>query len=92
MLFRSVAVPITGNLTKLFDFYDKNGNGKLDYKEFSEILFHNKTISRASPVSNKEQPTDSNVEDTLLDIRQKLSDRGIKALTNLGKQFRVLLI
>jgi hypothetical protein len=43
------------DIADFFSVYDTNGNGKLDYKEFSDIVFgRSEAASRATPSTNSQ--------------------------------------
>jgi hypothetical protein len=64
-------------LDALFAIYDSDGNGAIDYKEFSTNLF-GRPVGSATP--NKSTP-----EDLLERLRTKLSSRGARGIIGLGK-------
>jgi hypothetical protein len=67
-------------LDALFKLYDRDGNGVLDYKEFSSALF-NKEATGGSPVKGGS----SGPEDLVERLRQKLASRGARGIIGLGK-------
>lgn len=71
----------------LFNLYDRDRNGVLDYKEFSSALF-NKESSGSSP--SKGGASGSGPEDLVERLRQKLASRGARGIIGLGKQFRIM--
>lgn len=72
----------------LFNLYDKDRSGALDYKEFSFALF-NKDVSGGSPVKGG-SAGGSNPEDLVEKLRTKLASRGARGIIGLGKQFRIM--
>ena len=71
----------------LFNLYDRDGNGCLDYKEFSTGLF-NKDPAGGSPA--KGGASGSGPEDLVERLRTKLASRGARGIIGLGKQFRIM--
>ena len=71
----------------LFNLYDRDRNGCLDYKEFSMALF-NKDVSGGSPA--KGGSSGSGPEDLVEKLRTKLASRGARGIIGLGKQFRIM--
>jgi len=74
-------------LDALFNLYDKDRSGALDYKEFSMALF-NKDVSGGSPA--KGGSGGSGPEDLVEKLRTKLASRGARGIIGLGKQFRIM--
>jgi Ca2+-binding EF-hand superfamily protein len=74
-------------LDALFNLYDRDRNGCLDYKEFSMALF-NKDVSGGSPA--KGGSSGSGPEDLVEKLRTKLASRGARGIIGLGKQFRIM--
>ena len=70
----------------LFNLYDTDGSGNLDYKEFSTGLF-GKEPSSGSPTKGG---SSSGPEDLVERLRQKLASRGARGIIGLGKQFRIM--
>ena len=93
-----VIVPTLDNLKELFVYYDQDGDGKINYKEFSDMLYRNNSliprsqvrVDSNSPPREIEEEDPSKIEELLLDLRQKIAERGIRAIINLGKQFCVI--
>jgi Ca2+-binding EF-hand superfamily protein len=69
-------------LEALFNLYDTDKSGSIDYKEFGVILMNKDTQS--SPAKKGSSPSD------LLDrLRAKLASRGARGIIGLGKSFRL---
>lgn len=66
----------------LFNLYDTDRSGALDYKEFSVALF-NKEASGSSPA--KGGSGGSGPEDLVERLRTKLASRGARGIIGLGK-------
>lgn len=69
----------------LFNLYDRDRSGAIDYKEFSTGLF-NKEAS-GSPMKGG---ASSGPEDLVQKLKQKLASRGARGIIGLGKQFRIM--
>ena len=69
----------------LFREYDIDGNGSLNYKEFSGGIFG--SASHASP---SKSAGSGNVQNALRNLRDKLASRGARGITGLGRQFRIM--
>lgn len=65
----------------MFNLYDKDRNGTLDYKEFSSALYNKE--STGSP--SKGGSGGSSSEDLLERLRTKLASRGARGIIGLGK-------
>jgi len=74
-------------LDALFNLYDTDRSGALDYKEFSVGLF-GQSASGGSP--SKSGSGGSNPEDLVERLRTKLASRGARGIIGLGKQFRIM--
>jgi len=74
-------------LQALFQIYDVDKSGALDYKEFSSILF--KKPAGGSP-GKSGGAGGSNPEELVNKLRQKLASRGARGIIGLGKQFRIM--
>jgi len=66
-------------LKQLFDYYDTQHKGEIDYKNFVTQLF--------SKQIHSEESEEDSVESVLNKMRQKLIDRGIRGLIGLAKYF-----
>lgn len=71
----------------LFNIYDTDKSGALDYKEFSVALF-NKDTAGGSP--SKGGSGGGSAEDLVERLRTKLASRGARGIIGLGKQFRIM--
>ena len=100
-------IGITGlseeNLEDLFDDYDVDGSGALDYREFVGIVFNNASMGgnkrqnqgqnqKGRPQQQNQQPKqdlldDDQVQDILFRIRDKLAQRGVRGITSIAKNF-----
>jgi Ca2+-binding EF-hand superfamily protein len=73
-------------LDALFNLYDTDRSGAIDYKEFSVALF-GKDITGGSP---QKGGAGGSPEDLVERLRQKLASRGARGIIGLGKQFRIM--
>lgn len=80
-----IMIPTQQDLNALFNIYDADKSGALDYREFSTGLF-NKEASSGSP----QKSGGSNPEDLVERLRTKLASRGARGIIGLGKQFRIM--
>lgn len=67
----------------LFNLYDKDGSGALDYREFASEIFGRDIAG--TPASGK-----ATGEDLLQRLRDKLKSRGARGIIGLSKQFRIM--
>lgn len=81
-----IMIPTKQDLDALFNIYDTDKSGALDYKEFSVCLF-TKDPSGGSPSKGG---SSGNVEDLVERLRTKLASRGARGIIGLGKQFRIM--
>lgn len=82
-----IMIPTRQDLDALFNLYDTDRSGALDYKEFSSMLF-NKDVTGGSPGNSGS--SGSGPEDLVERLRQKLASRGARGIIGLGKQFRIM--
>lgn len=71
----------------LFNIYDTDKSGALDYREFSTGLFGKEAGSSGSP---QKSGGGSNPEDLVERLKTKLASRGARGIIGLGKQFRIM--
>ena len=83
----------------LFQFYDQNCNGSLDYKEFSQILFHKgpaqtgpqKVAIQPSPAKQMNSAAAKNDVNALLQaFRDKIKQRGARGIIGLQRVFKII--
>lgn len=91
-----VAINSKKDLQMLFQYYDTDGSGSLDYKEFSSIVcgkdqstLERKSQQYGSGVGVKATPQGSNVNELLDKVRAKLASRGARGIIGMGKQFKI---
>lgn len=71
-------------MNALYNIYDKDGSGTLEYREFaSEVFGHD--VGGATPSKGK-----ATGEDLLMKLRTKLASRGARGIIGLAKQFRIM--
>ena len=69
----------------LFNAYDLDGSGALDYKEFGQILF-----GKSSPAKKPGGVGGADPADLVDKLKKKLSSRGARGIIGLGKSFRIM--
>jgi Ca2+-binding EF-hand superfamily protein len=94
-----VTIPSKKDLEMLFKYYDSDGSGALDYKEFSAILLgkegnvmekKNKEFGQGlgyKPVISTD--SGSNINEILGKVKAKLASRGARGIIGMGKQFKI---
>ena len=70
-------------MDSLYNLYDKDGSGTLDYREFASEIFQREV--GGTPARGK-----ATGEDLLEKLRQKLKTRGARGIIGLAKQFRIM--
>ena len=73
-------------LLELFDAYDENGNGSLDYKEFTKAVFSDEE-EEADDKKNKKEVSDEVQQNHK--FREKILARGGKGILGLARQFKI---
>lgn len=76
---------------ELFDFYDTDKSGALDYKEFSGILFGGAS-GTSRQMSPQKQTKGADIEEVQLlieKLKKTLAGRGAGGLIGLGRQFKI---
>ena len=69
----------------LFDLYDTDGSGALDYKEFSAAVF-GKVSSSPSPKKGTSLKTNSSNPEALAErLKDKLATRGARGIIGLAR-------
>jgi len=74
----------TTDLKALFDTYDLNKNGQIEYREFASMV-----TGKRSAVATKPLSTPRNVDFLADALRQKLKTRGASGMIGLGRNFRI---
>ncbi len=70
-------------MQSLYNLYDKDGSGTLDYKEFASEVFGRQI--GGTPAAGSQSG-----EQLLEKLRNKLKTRGARGIIGLGKQFRIM--
>lgn len=70
-------------MDSLYNLYDKDGSGTLDYREFASEVFQREI--GGTPAKSK-----ATGEDLLQRLRDKLKSRGARGIIGLSKQFRIM--
>ena len=101
-------IGITGfseeNLMQLFDVYDVDQSGHLDYKEFVGALFGNNSIinerrgnkqqsakkPQQTEQSKQEYLEEEEINEILTKIRNKLASRGVRGIVSIAKNFKII--
>lgn len=71
------------DLETLYNLYDKDGSGGLDYREFASEIF-------GRDVGGTPSRGKASGEDLLQRLRDKLKTRGARGIIGLAKQFRIM--
>ena len=71
-------------MTALYNLYDKDGSGVLEYREFATEIF-GRDVGGATPSKGK-----ATGDDLLTKLRTKLASRGARGIIGLAKQFRIM--
>lgn len=81
----------------LFNYFDQDKSGHLDYKEFAQILTNTdasvvkKSQQFGSGMGYKQQPAAAgNINDILSKVRAKIISRGARGMVGLGKSFKIM--
>lgn len=85
-----IMIPTKQDLDALFNIYDVDRSGALDYKEFATGLF-GKEVSMGGGSPQKGGGGGSSGPTELVEkLRTKLASRGARGIIGLGKQFRIM--
>ena len=80
----------------LFNYYDTDGSGALDYKEFTAIIVDNDKTGKPEKKSQQygqgfgyktqvQTPSGTNTNEILAKVRTKLASRGARGIIGMGK-------
>ncbi|CAG9321002.1 unnamed protein product [Blepharisma stoltei] len=75
---------------QLFNVYDTDGSGSLDYKEFTSVVFDQDTSAKKSPSKGISSSQVREGEEALEKLRQKLASRGGRGIIGLARQFKII--
>jgi len=78
-----IMIPTRQDLDTLFNLYDKDGSGALDYKELASEVFGRQV--GGTPATSAQTG-----EGLLEKLRNKLKTRGARGIIGLAKQFRIM--
>jgi hypothetical protein len=78
-----ILIPTKQDLDALFNIYDKDQSGALDYREFASEIFGRDV--GGTPARGR-----ASGEDLLQRLKDKLKSRGARGIIGLGKQFRIM--
>lgn len=70
----------------MFNLYDLDGSGTLDYQEFSSVLFAKGADAKPSTSSN----VGIDPEQLAEALKNKLATRGSKGIIGLARQFKIM--
>lgn len=79
-----ILIPTRQELMNLFNHYDADKSGQLDYREFSDILFGRKQSG------SSQAPSAASAQSLMDKVRNKLKQRGAKGIIGLGRHFRIV--
>jgi len=83
-----IQIPTKQDLNTLFNIYDLDGSGAIDYNEFSTVLFGKGTPATSS---SKAAGTASMDPEQLCEaLRNKLASRGGRGVIGLARQFKIM--
>merc|ERR1712060_280712 len=78
-----IMIPTRQDLDTLYNLYDKDQSGTLDYREFASEIFQREI--GGTPARGR-----ASGEDLLQKLRDKLKSRGARGIIGLAKQFRIM--
>ena len=78
-----IMIPTRQDLDTLYNIYDKDQSGSLDYREFASEIFQRDV--GGTPARGR-----ASGEDLLQRLRDKLKSRGARGIIGLSKQFRIM--
>ncbi len=98
-----VFIPTASNLATIFNHYDSNQNGQLEYSEFTKVFLNKKyvrtpafqapetTQQRASSPAKGTSTLGYQQMDSLIEtLRLRLKARGARGIIGLGRAFRIM--
>jgi len=79
-----IMIPTKQDLDSLYNIYDTDKSGVLEYREFASEIF-GRDVGGATPSRGK-----ATGDDLLMKLRTKLASRGARGIIGLAKQFRIM--
>jgi Ca2+-binding EF-hand superfamily protein len=80
-----ILIPTFQDLQVIFNIYDVNQNGDLDYNEFASIVTGRSQVSGATPRASQQSS-----EQLMQRIKQKMKGRGIHGIIGLARNFKIM--
>jgi Ca2+-binding EF-hand superfamily protein len=84
-----IQIPTRGDLEMLFNIYDADRSGALDYKEFASGVFGKQTGPPAK-FGGAQTASSEDPEALALKLRDKLASRGARGIIGLQRQFKIM--
>jgi Ca2+-binding EF-hand superfamily protein len=81
-----IQIPTQRDLNTLFNLYDADGSGTLDYAEFSNGLFGRPQTASSRPSTSGGASPEQLAES----LKNKLATRGARGLIGLQRQFKIM--
>ena len=85
-----IVIPTKQDLMNLFNLYDTDHSGALDYKEFSAMIFNRPATAAGRGASPQKSSGPVDVNELVTRLRNKLAQRGARGIIGLGRQFRIM--
>lgn len=91
-----IQIPTKQDLDMLFNIYDVDGSGGLDYKEFSSAVFGRPSTGAASGRQGGSggggggAATSNDPETLAVKLKDKLATRGARGIIGLARQFKIM--
>ena len=80
----------TSQLLDLFNIYDADGSGSLEYHEFGAGIFGGNSAAGRTASGRNTIVDWSKAEEALVLFREKLNSRGARGIIGLARQFRIM--
>ena len=93
-------------IIEIFNIFDTNNKGEIDYREFVSELFGNKSLSKKPkiPINEKEEPKNeikpeieekkkvniNTPEEILALMKEVLNERGVQGICSIARNFRII--